>query len=47
LSISARKHEGKNETNKAALIISSITIALLLAGVIVLSILKIGLLGLF
>jgi len=47
LSISARKHEGKNETNKAALIISSITIAMLLAGVIVLSILKIGILGLF
>ena len=47
LSISARKHEGKNETNQAALIISSITIALLLAGVVVLSILKIGILGLF
>ncbi|HUT81696.1 MAG TPA: hypothetical protein VMZ29_10890 [Candidatus Bathyarchaeia archaeon] len=47
LSISARKNEGKNKTNQAALIISSITIVLLLVGVVILSILKIGILGIF
>ncbi len=47
LAISARKNEGKNKTNQAALIISSITIALLVVVIIVLSILKIGILGVF
>ncbi|MHA1244508.1 MAG: hypothetical protein ACTSP7_08050 [Candidatus Heimdallarchaeota archaeon] len=47
VSITARKNEGKNKTNQAALIISSITIGLLVAGIVVLSILKIGILGIF
>ncbi len=47
VAISARKHEGKNKANQAALILSSITIVLLLAAVVVLSVLKIGILGIF
>jgi hypothetical protein len=47
VSISARKHEGKNKTNQAALIISCIAIILLISAIVVLSILKIGVLGIF
>ncbi|MHA1212343.1 MAG: hypothetical protein ACTSSH_07765, partial [Candidatus Heimdallarchaeota archaeon] len=47
VSLSARKQEGKNKKNKRALIISSVSIGIFVSIIVTLSILKIGLLGIF